>query len=193
MTKVRTVAPRDLYKVLLEVQSEVGQGLLVHEAGRVLYANEACCQLSGYSIEELDALPSILDVVVPDERGLILGRMRRRQRGEKVVEYYESAIVHKSGRRVEVEVAVKPLKAGNGTQYVVLLRDITKRKQAEMALERSEQRFRSLTHNASNVLTLARRRGHRTLPELRRRADTRLSARRVGWQERLRLHTSGRS
>jgi PAS domain S-box-containing protein len=54
---------KDFYETLLKAQSDVGEGLLVVEAGRIRYANEAFCLISGYSTEELTTLPSVLDKV----------------------------------------------------------------------------------------------------------------------------------
>lgn len=49
---------RDLYEDVLTAQSELGEGLIVIEDGRIGYANEAFCEMSGYGQEELTALPS---------------------------------------------------------------------------------------------------------------------------------------
>lgn len=94
-------ASRDLYRTLLKAQSEMGEGFFVHEDGRLVYANEASSKITGYGPEELMALPSILELVIPEEREDLLERMSRRLANEPVVEHYESAIVRKDGRRAD--------------------------------------------------------------------------------------------
>lgn len=133
----------DLYKTRTEAQNEIGEGSFVAENGSVLYANEACARISGYSVEELLVLPSLYDLVVPEQREVLLERLRQRRTGQRVVDHYESAIIHKSGRRVDVEVSVKLL-SGDEARRVIVIRDITERKQVERALKESENRFRQL-------------------------------------------------
>src|SRR5215212_8113611 len=134
MTEKSTMAPKDLYEILLDAQNEVGQGFFIHEDGQILHANEACFYISGYDLAELSALPSVFELVVPEQRGDLRERMRRRLRGQKVVEHYECTILHKDGRRVDVEIAVKPLQVDDRTWLVVLVRDITERKALEERL-----------------------------------------------------------
>ncbi len=59
---------KDLYEALLHAQSEVGEGLLILQDGHIVYTNEAFSGISGYGPEELMSLPSVLDLVVPEER-----------------------------------------------------------------------------------------------------------------------------
>ncbi len=81
MFESNTTISRDLHEVLLEAQSEMGQGVFVHEEGRLVYANEACSRITGYALEELYALPSVLDLVVPQQKDMLLKRMLRRLKG----------------------------------------------------------------------------------------------------------------
>lgn len=149
-------ASSKVYESLLQAQDDMGLGFFVHEAGRLSYANESCSRISGYSLEELGAMPSVYSLVVPEQRDLLLERLRRRRQGrhdQQVVEHYESAIVRKDGRRIDVELVVKPLRDGDERQ-AVLLRDITDRKNTEKAIKESEERFRSAFENASTGVAL---------------------------------------
>lgn len=142
----------EVYESLLRAQDEIGQGFFVHDTGRLLYANEACTRISGYTLEELRAMESIYALVVPEQRESLLERLRLRRSGEPVAEHYESTIVHKDGRRIEVELVVKPLQADR--RQAVLIRDVTERKHAERTLKDSEERFRSAFENASTGVAL---------------------------------------
>src|SRR5829696_3260842 len=147
------VARRNFYETLLKTQSDLREGLFVVEREHIIYANEAFCEISGYSMADLADLPSVLDLAASEERSVLEDRLRRRLRGQAVEERYESAIRHASGRRVEVEVAVRMLQRGDRVaQLVALVRDITGRKQAE---ERAESNMAALLalHEAGRVLT----------------------------------------
>jgi PAS domain S-box-containing protein len=128
----------DFHKALLEAQSDVGEGLLVIEGERIRYANNAFCLISGYSTEELLSLPTFWGLAAPDQRPVLYDRMRRRLRGEWVEDRYETVMLHKSGERVKLEVGVRPLQRGGQLLHlVVVVRDITARKQVEERLQSS--------------------------------------------------------
>ena len=68
----------DRYETLLAALSEVGEGMVVIEDGRCVYANHAFEQLSGYTFPELTALESLYEIVEPDERAEAERRVRLR-------------------------------------------------------------------------------------------------------------------
>jgi PAS domain S-box-containing protein len=132
----------DLYETL----NEAGEGFLIAEGGRILYASEAFSRISGYSAEELLGLASLYDLVVPEQRGSLLKRLHERLNGQRV-DHHESVIVHKSGRRVDVEVAVKPFREDRNSKRVVIIRDITERKRTEEELRATTSQLVSLVEN----------------------------------------------
>src|SRR5439155_21208580 len=68
----------ELFQALLEAQREVGEGLVIVDGERPLYVNGAFCQITGYSLDELLALPSVLEIVVPEEREHVAHSIRSR-------------------------------------------------------------------------------------------------------------------
>jgi PAS domain S-box-containing protein len=132
-------AEKARYESLLNTVSDVGEGVVVAEGTRLVYANEAYCQITGYSFEELAALDSLIELAPRDERSALLAQYARRRSGEPVPEHYETALIHRDGRRVEVEVALKLLEREGATQVISLVRDITDRKLAAEATRRNEQ------------------------------------------------------
>jgi PAS domain S-box-containing protein len=125
---------RDLYESLLRAQSEVGEGFVIAEGWRIERVNEAFCRISGYGAAELEGLPSFLELIVPEQRARAGVYVRRRLRNEEVGDRREVTLVHKSGRRVELEIAVKMLWSDGRTRFVMIARDITARKRAEREL-----------------------------------------------------------
>lgn len=125
-----------LYQALLKAQADVGEGVFLIEDGRVVFANDALCQMSGYSWEEIQALPSFLELACEADRALLLENHRRRLAGEQFASRYEVGLLTKDGRRVESEIAVATMPLRDKVRIVVVLVDITARKGVEEELLR---------------------------------------------------------
>jgi PAS domain S-box-containing protein len=75
----------ELFRLLVE---ESDRGVYLIQNGRFIYANRKVEELSGYSRAELLALPSYLDIAVPEDRPLVEAQSRRRtEAGENRVQY----------------------------------------------------------------------------------------------------------
>ena len=140
-----------LYQALLKAQSDVGEGLLIIENGRVNFVNEALCRLSGYSAEEIVALPSFLALVHPDDRERVAENHRRRLAGEEFLDRYEIAIVTATGKRREVEIAVATMPLEGKLRILVVVLDITQHKQDERQI-RFLATHDALTHLPNRTL-----------------------------------------
>ena len=124
------------YEALLQAVSDLGQGFIITEAGRCIYANAAYCRMSGYSLDELRSLPSLLDLGLPEESAEVAERLRQRMAGGHVTDHYTAGLVCKDGSIKLMEAAVKLLHTDSGPQIVSIVRDVTERKRAEVELER---------------------------------------------------------
>ena len=119
--------------------------------GRLTDVNEAYCQLTGYTRDELLAM-SISDIEATETSR---DTFRRIQKIKEIgFDRFETHHRCRNGEVVDVEVSVNYLPGGNG-RLVVFIRDITERKKAEEALRASEARYRLLAENASDVIWTA--------------------------------------
>lgn len=125
-----------LYQALLKAQSDVGEGVFLIEDGRLVFVNDAVCAISGYSREEILALPSFLELACEEDRPRLLDKHRRRLAGEQFESRDEMGLRARDGRRVETEIAVATLPMEDKTRVMVVLVDITARKRAEEELRR---------------------------------------------------------
>lgn len=144
----------ELFQALLEAQREVGEGLIIVDGERPLYVNDAFCQITGYSLDELLALPSLLDLASDEDRERLEACLRVGPDQGQAVSHHELGIRHHDGRRVDVEVGVTTLRVDTHAHLVIIARDISSRKVAEAALRQSEDRFRSLVQNSSDVMSI---------------------------------------
>ena len=111
----------------------------VDEKGTLRDVNEAYCRQSGYTREELLTMHiSDLEAAASEEE--VTQQIQRVFFTEN--DQFESRHRRKDGSIWHVEVSVTRLRAVNG-QLVVFLRDISERKQAEIALRESESRVQT--------------------------------------------------
>ncbi|MDP9438088.1 MAG: PAS domain S-box protein, partial [Actinomycetota bacterium] len=138
--------------------------LLVHdEEGRMLDCNSEACRTLGYAREEL------LSLHVKDFAGGLLSREEKKERENAGGTPWQramrgepdaSGIVHygehkrKDGTSFPVEVRFGSVDYGGKRTILASVRDITERREAQEALRRTEERFRSLVQNSSDVITV---------------------------------------
>jgi diguanylate cyclase (GGDEF)-like protein/PAS domain S-box-containing protein len=135
----------------------------VAEDGRFELVNRKLCQILGYAREELCAL-SVFDVSHPEDRDATLA-LRRKMRAHELDSFSViKRYLRKDGGSVWAEVTVSLVRAADGApRYeIALFEDISARRQAEEALQRSERRFRALIENSSDGIVLTDAEGRMT-------------------------------
>ena len=138
---------------LLAALSELGEGLLITEDGRFVAGNNAYVQLTGYSREELAALPSLVQLAEPEAQAELAANLALRLSGGDAPARYNSTMISKDGRRVQVEVAIHRLKGGR--RLLTLVSDVSERLRAEQSERQSETRFRTLFEQAQAGMAFA--------------------------------------
>ncbi len=120
---------------------------MAETTGKILEVNEAYCQTSGYSqeellkmnIRELEADESDSDVAMHAERIVALGQDR-----------FESRHRRKDGTILDMEACVQ-YRPEDGGRFVCFIKDITERKTSEEALRNSERKWRNILVNTPQI------------------------------------------
>jgi PAS domain S-box-containing protein len=127
--------------------------------GIVTSWNRGAERLYGYSTEEI--LGRSMNVLMPPDRPNELDEILAQIRRDEHVEAYETLRRRKDGSLVQVAVRISPVRDRTGRIVGAssIARDVTARQQAEEALRESEERFRTLADNISQLVWMADRDG----------------------------------
>jgi diguanylate cyclase (GGDEF)-like protein/PAS domain S-box-containing protein len=123
--------------------------------GRLVGWNVGAERLYGYAAGEVFGR-TVAEVMRPEAGPEGVARdIDRLSRGERI-EPFDAVHHAKDGRPLHVSVALSPIRDSGGevTGVLSVSRDITARKEAELALERSEERFRSVVENSSEAVKI---------------------------------------
>ena len=131
------------YRTLVESSTE---GMLMALDGRYMYANQTISQLLGYSQAEFSAM-QLHEVFHDDPRHPGTAYTRDLFAGKQVPEQAEAQMITRSGEVKDVLVSSSQITIGERRGFILVVTDITTRKQAEDALEASEAKFRTLANN----------------------------------------------
>jgi diguanylate cyclase (GGDEF)-like protein/PAS domain S-box-containing protein len=110
--------------------------IFVYRGSRIIYANPAATALTGYTFEEMAALPP-WQIAHPDFQPLIRERLHSRLRGEPVPERYEAKLLTRDGHERWVELTAALMDGAAEPAILTTLVDVTERKLAEAALRES--------------------------------------------------------
>lgn len=114
--------------------------LILSHQGHVLYANLHSTEISGYSPVDLRRM-HFTDFVHPDELAAVSHRFSERMAGRNAPRCYETRIVSRHGKVIPVEITGARTTWQNEAADVVIIRDISERKEAAERLQTQQQQL----------------------------------------------------
>jgi PAS domain S-box-containing protein len=146
------------FRALIERSYDLVQ--VLDPQGRVVYTGPSVERLLGYTPEEI-AGGTIPDFMHPEDlpaAAELVGRLLAAPGTEGSLQY---RVRHKNGTWRWMEVFARTLSPTSADQGIVAnARDITERRQAEVEMRASEERFRALIENAHDLTSISTPDGH---------------------------------
>jgi PAS domain S-box-containing protein len=127
------------YRILIEHSQS---GVFIIRKRQILYVNTAFARILG-GVPADFILQDFGDFIAPEDRERVLALGHRRQKGEKVTETYECVLLKRDGvTRVIVSLDAGVVRYEGEPASMGTIRDITEKKETELQLRESEQKFR---------------------------------------------------
>ena len=143
-----------------QVFQGVTEGILLadSETKTFVLANQAACDLLGYSEEELLRM-GVEEIHPPEDLPAVIDAFERQLRGELRVAP-EMPVRKRDGSVVYVDISSKPVEIDGRKMLLGCFRDVTDRCNASAQVRRSEQRFRSIFEGTSDLVVIVDRQAH---------------------------------
>ena len=94
--------------------------MVVDSEGKIEFANNACCKMSGYTKEEIINKP-VLETIAPEYTEFMINRWNEVQAGESGT--YETVMVKKDGTRRNLLVSHNNVEINGQQKYVAIIKD----------------------------------------------------------------------
>lgn len=137
-----------------EIFNSTFEGIIIYDTGKehITDVNRAFLELFGYTWEE--AMQCSLQSLSAEKDEHSKENLQNKIQGftgENQV-LFEWCAVRKNGEKCWTELSVKNTEIGGENRLLLVIREITDRKEAQEALVKSEERFRSILHLLTDII-----------------------------------------
>jgi PAS domain S-box-containing protein len=136
------------YRALVETSPNA---IVVLREGEIVYANPRFTRLLKAASEDNLIGKNIIQYVHSDYHGIVKERIKQLERNIPVG-LSEEKYVLLDGSIIDVEVIATPIEYSNRPAFQVIMQDISKRKEIENELKKSQEQYRSVVENVKEVI-----------------------------------------
>ncbi|MBU0558764.1 MAG: PAS domain S-box protein [Bacteroidetes bacterium] len=153
---VKKKAEKDL--LMIKSVFEASQdGIAIQTKRKYILANDTFYKMFGYELLEEVINKDPLDFVAPEDLKKVAEFIKAREKKETAPSRYEFIGIKKDGTKFDVEKSVTSYETAEGLFIVSTFRDVTFKKSAMEELEKSEERYRSISENINDCMWTAER------------------------------------
>lgn len=122
---------------LWQLVSKAVVGMMIFQNSKPVFANQALCDMLGYSLEEYLAFSpeDFWEKIHPDDRPEVQARYQQRIAGKDVSPHYLYRMLHKSGYVIWIDAFVSRIEYQEKPAVQVVMVDVTERKQTAETLK----------------------------------------------------------
>ncbi len=137
------------YRHVIENATEIIY--VTNSTGKIAYVNDAALESSGYTLSEIWE-KNYFDLIHPDYRNKIKRQLFKQYISKKLTSFTEFPIYSKSGKIIWWSQNNNlMIEKGKFIGFQIIARDITKRKNAEEALKKSEELYRNFVEDINEI------------------------------------------
>ena len=138
------------HRAIFETASDV---IVIIQDGIIRFSNPRVATMFGCKTGEIEGM-EFASFIPQENLGPVIEKYRQRMAGEKLSETYETAILHKDGRKIPVEINGSVIQYEGKPADMAIIRDITERKKTGEELKVSEAQYRLLADNMRDQVWL---------------------------------------
>ncbi len=141
------------------VQNSYDSIVVIDEQGKRKYASSSFSNVGGYNSKEMLG-KSVFNLIHPEDKAMVSGIFNELLDDPYKVHSLQARYLAKDGTYIWVEVVGVNMLGNPIVQGIVLhTRDITDRKMMEEDLHKSEERFRAIVQNSTDIIVLVDEKG----------------------------------
>jgi PAS domain S-box-containing protein len=132
---------RERYRMLVEAS---GEGLIMILENQQVFFNKAVYNLLGYDENDNELELSKIFSSFPDSKTFDFKNLRRKNDSD-ATEQLEAELLKKNGEKIDAFLVISPIKFLNNTGIVISVKDISRSKEIEEALDYTKEKYLALT------------------------------------------------
>jgi len=144
------------YRTLIE---NIPDGIFIAQDEKIRFANEAFARMGGYTVAEIIG-KDFRELIAPEDQEMVLDRYYRRLAGEDVPAEYEIKALRRNGTRAYVGLNNRLITYRGRAASLGVVRDLTERKRVEKALQKSEEKYRTMIELSNDLIWMLDRQGN---------------------------------